>query len=100
MLGLHRRGGSGSTEDEAWVHEVAQGCPGYLKSFSLYSVCLQLSQTGYEIQHGAGRECKDAQVHRVYQKGAEEAQSVWKVAEGCRSRMEVLEVVEILWEGN
>ena len=36
-------------EDEAWVHEVAEGRPGYLKSIRWYSVCLQLSQTGVDL---------------------------------------------------
>ena len=38
-----------SAEDEAWVHEVAEGHPGYLKSIRWYSVCLQLSQTGVDL---------------------------------------------------
>jgi len=79
-------------EDEAWVHEAAEGHPGYLKSIRWYSVCLQLSQTGwisikrsgflvclqtgYGVQHGAGREHKEARVRGVYRKGTEEAQSV------------------------
>ena len=82
-------------EDEAWVHEAAEGHPGYLKSIRWYSVCLQLSQTGwisikrsgflvclqtgYGVQHGAGREHKEARVGGVYRKGMEEAQSVWRL---------------------
>ena len=37
------------TEDKAWVHEVAEGRPQYLKSIRWYSVCLQLSQTGVDL---------------------------------------------------
>ena len=36
-------------EDEAWVYEVAEGRPGYLNSIRWYSVCLQLSQTGVDL---------------------------------------------------
>jgi len=80
-------------EDEAWVYEVAEGHLGYLKSIRWYSVCLQLSQTGYEVQYGTGHKCNEVQMYRVCQKG----QKRHKACRGCGKPREQPEVLHVLF---